>query len=321
MESGSFHSARVRAQPASEFYKDEGGKANCLLLEVSAPAALVAVEIALRIELHYESGERVEERDQNILNIVRDADGVLLHPSESPSATICFRLEKVSRRKDGQRFILCVSPLYAPGAEPSPRLGGVFTHPVCVMSKRKATLPGRLPGAAAAAGGAATALVRAATTGGGDDLAAVSGVLADVATQLAAMRAAIEANNELLRAQAGRIAALEASAGRPSWDDAVCEIASSLGDSDSLSTYALGDSDSLSTYARGARDMRIPRVRRLLDVRLSPRARRYSGCDAGDALFACDEAVTAGGAAGGGTKRGREGPATSSLSKVARVVS
>jgi hypothetical protein len=32
--------------------------------QLSAPSSLVPFEIALRVELHYESGERVEERDQ-----------------------------------------------------------------------------------------------------------------------------------------------------------------------------------------------------------------------------------------------------------------
>ncbi len=195
---------------------------------------------------------------QGILNIIRgQGEGIFLRPSASPSATVYFRLEKVSPRKDGQRFILCVSPLYAPGTVPSPRLGGVFTHPICVMSKRKVVWAAKLPAAAAAAavlasagGGVPLRAFPAASGGGGGgggggalDLA---GALADVAAQLAAMRAAIEANSELLRTQAGRICALEEAAKQPSWEDAMNDIASALDDEDG--------SDSLSTYSgRGVR--------------------------------------------------------------------
>lgn len=57
-------------------------------------------EIPLVASLYFESDARVEESDQGILNLVGQT-GQTCIKSAVGSATINFRLEKVSRRKDG----------------------------------------------------------------------------------------------------------------------------------------------------------------------------------------------------------------------------
>ncbi len=72
---------------------------------------------------------------------------LVLTPDDG-TCLIEFRIEKVSRRKDGQRFRLFVEPFMAPptakqlaaGAPPRPALpplSGVFSDPINVLSKRK----------------------------------------------------------------------------------------------------------------------------------------------------------------------------------------
>ena len=91
----------------------------------------------------------MEDSDQSILNLLKsEYETYTLSPAE-PTVTISFRLEKVSRRKDGQRFKLHVAPdldSMAPAARKAvtdaagsaaAAARGVFTTAVVVMSKRR----------------------------------------------------------------------------------------------------------------------------------------------------------------------------------------
>ncbi|KDO17905.1 hypothetical protein SPRG_16688 [Saprolegnia parasitica CBS 223.65] len=138
----------VTKQPPSEFYKDEGGRSNYLtteisLLEFNCKKELVRsssrafTPIPLRVSLYYESGKRVDESDQDIFRFVGDEYDAIVIRDDTRSATIHFRLEKVSRRKDGQRFKLKIEPYVEQCPVNLDDLAPVFTTAICVLSKRK----------------------------------------------------------------------------------------------------------------------------------------------------------------------------------------
>ncbi|KAI9914217.1 hypothetical protein PsorP6_006326 [Peronosclerospora sorghi] len=138
----------ITKQPASEFYKDEGGKANALEVEVTLvefneqgePARSNDkdfIDIPLRILLFFESGKRVDDTDQEIFRFVgNDYDSVVIRAS-TRKALVQFRLEKVSRRKDGQRFKLRIEVDQEQCTANVADLNPVFTNAICVLSKRK----------------------------------------------------------------------------------------------------------------------------------------------------------------------------------------
>ncbi|CEG37578.1 uncharacterized protein PHALS_05357 [Plasmopara halstedii] len=138
----------ITKQPASEFYKDEGGKANALEVEVTlvefnelGESARSPdkdfIDIPLRILLFFESGKRVDDTDQEIFRFVgNDYDSVVIRAA-SRKALVQFRLEKVSRRKDGQRFKLRIEVDQEQCTANVADLTPVFTNAICVLSKRK----------------------------------------------------------------------------------------------------------------------------------------------------------------------------------------
>lgn len=138
----------VVKQPNPEFYKDEGGKSNYLtttitLLEYDENGKLTRtpneafVSLPLRVSLYFESESRVEDRDQDILRFVGNEYDKIEIRGDNRNAVVKFRLEKVSRRKDGQRFKLKieVDPEKAKGHPWT--VNPAFTNPICVLSKRK----------------------------------------------------------------------------------------------------------------------------------------------------------------------------------------
>ncbi|KAH7462646.1 uncharacterized protein KRP23_13662 [Phytophthora ramorum] len=138
----------ITKQPASEFYKDEGGKANALEVEVTlvefnerGESARSPdkdfIDIPLRILLFFESGKRVDDTDQEIFRFVgNDYDSVVIR-APTRKALVPFRLEKVSRRKDGQRFKLRLEVDQEQCTANVADLTPVFTNAICVLSKRK----------------------------------------------------------------------------------------------------------------------------------------------------------------------------------------
>ncbi|KAJ0394255.1 hypothetical protein P43SY_004733 [Pythium insidiosum] len=138
----------VTKQPASEFYKDEGGKSNALEVEVtlvefnelgepSRSPDDEFVDIPLRILLFFESGKRVDDSDQEIFRFVgNEYDSVVIRAA-TRKALVQFRLEKVSRRKDGQRFKLRIEVDEEQCTANVADLTPIFTNAICVLSKRK----------------------------------------------------------------------------------------------------------------------------------------------------------------------------------------
>mmetsp|Transcript_27169 Transcript_27169/g.87327 ORF Transcript_27169/g.87327 Transcript_27169/m.87327 type:complete len:485 (-) Transcript_27169:100-1554(-) len=128
----------VAQQPPPEFYKDEGGKSHHMVVRVELQGINDAeFPIPLKVKLHYESHDVVEDRDQGILKLMENEfEPPTLRPG-SLSTEIKFRLEKVSRRKDGQRFCLRVDANSDLCEEDVSDIQGCFTDPICVLSKRK----------------------------------------------------------------------------------------------------------------------------------------------------------------------------------------
>jgi hypothetical protein len=82
----------------------------------------------------------VESNDQDILK-VKDSEkkaGIMLDPNKATGNIIYFRIEKVSRRKDNQKFMLqlAVDQNY-PGADEFKGIEPAMTCPINVLSKRK----------------------------------------------------------------------------------------------------------------------------------------------------------------------------------------
>lgn len=142
----------IKKEPSEKFYKDEAGKKHCMTAIVSLVEGTKAIKpkqrISLTASLYYEDRTRVEDSDQDILVAM---PGDLYHGTIDPATGECvfhFRINKVSRRKDGKKFRLC----FAINHENQPHiLGGVksdffqqytnvsstMTRPIFVLSKRK----------------------------------------------------------------------------------------------------------------------------------------------------------------------------------------
>ena len=144
-----------------EFYKDEGGKSNWMtthlvLQKTKNKYSHSFPQLELRAHLYFESGLPVEASDQKILlvrfnghttlAVVPDAEGNALPKREilintkdlhknNGGMTVEFRIQKVSRRKDNQRFMVQLSTS-------DDSIPPVYTRPITVLSKRK--IPARL---------------------------------------------------------------------------------------------------------------------------------------------------------------------------------
>ena len=128
-------SLQVVEEPESEFYKDEGGRRRCMTAVVQLPAGFPRLEedLPLNVELYFESGQKCD--DDEILSLMCGPYDQYKIAAGERKSTVDFRLEKVSRRKDGQRFKLWIEPS-APSRSRQ-ALDGVFTRPITVMSKRR----------------------------------------------------------------------------------------------------------------------------------------------------------------------------------------
>ena len=137
-------SLTIVSQPEPVFFKDEGGKKNYLIAVVKYQSKdkkdKFAKHIPMRAILYYESGAPVESNDQDILK-VKDSEkkvGIMLDPNAADGEKVYFRIEKVSRRKDNQKFMLQLSvDANYPGADEFKGIEPAMTHPINVLSKRK----------------------------------------------------------------------------------------------------------------------------------------------------------------------------------------
>ena len=132
---------KVVTNPESEFFKDEGGKSNHLTCTIllakgsAAPAAMGDEKYVVGVKLYFESGVEVTDASE-CLSVHGNPFEKRTISLLSPSYTVSFRLEKVSRRQDGQRFKLRFTLQDSEGAaidgvEP------VDSGCVNVLSKRK----------------------------------------------------------------------------------------------------------------------------------------------------------------------------------------
>jgi len=144
----------VVADPPTKWYKDEGGKGNCITLNVrlkgpageglpeeggpAARARPAAQEVPLFVALLYEDGKAVGQ--QGILQLARDSR---LAVGPGAPATLRFRVGEVSQRHQGQRFRIRVQATpprpgaAPPGAAVFSRVAPVDSAPFTVLSKRK----------------------------------------------------------------------------------------------------------------------------------------------------------------------------------------
>jgi hypothetical protein len=98
-----------RTQLPSLWYKDKGGKQNCIEIVIKLSdekgSAVRLRPIPLQLQLCYSTGEIVNR--QNILEISRDSK---LQINEDGFTTLRVRINEVSMRHDGKTFSFCVSP-------------------------------------------------------------------------------------------------------------------------------------------------------------------------------------------------------------------
>lgn len=133
---------RMVAHPHGIFYKDEGGKTSHMTAvlvvesEDGSKGALGGKQGgALQVvpTLCYENGNEVEDGVE-IFRVLSQEPKVVT--STEQKVTVKFRIEKVSRRKDGQRFKVCFSSDRGACAR---EVAPCFTSSVCVLSKRKSS--------------------------------------------------------------------------------------------------------------------------------------------------------------------------------------
>ncbi len=195
--------------------QDEGGRSNKLVMVVAHPDARdLSVDVPLRFVLYYESGREVEQRDQAILNLCKPDYDPWVIPAGKGEVEVEFRLEKVSRRKDGQRFRVFVAPADPGDATPSDAeaaaaamaVRGVQSIPICVMSKRRTgerIVSRRAPARVASSGSVGA---------GADDIEALHSEVQELQTSVANLRSTMERNFQSVMSMLQGIAAQSSSA-------------------------------------------------------------------------------------------------------------
>ncbi len=76
-------------------------------------------------------------KDQEIFRFVGNEYDSIVIRAATRKASVQFRLEKVSRRKDGQRFKLRIEVDQEQCTANVVDLSPIFTNAICVLSKRK----------------------------------------------------------------------------------------------------------------------------------------------------------------------------------------
>lgn len=140
----------ITSQPLSTFYKDEGGKKNCLITVIKVENLRTngtpinfdkMIYVPAVATICYESGEEVEEKHQYILKLVNESGPHTLNvPADGTEKKILFRIDKVSRRFDSRKFVVRFSAQESgalAGNHDFSALAETTTTPVEVFSKRK----------------------------------------------------------------------------------------------------------------------------------------------------------------------------------------
>ncbi|CAN0185240.1 unnamed protein product [Ectocarpus sp. 12 AP-2014] len=128
----------VVSQPPESWYKDEGGKNNCIAIEAMVREKLPSGQVGqaqpgvpLTLALVYEAGTEVHS--QEILQVQSDTQ---LVTNEHGRANLKFKITEVSQRHQSQRFCVKICPDVRLAPEFS-NVAPVVTVPVMVLSKRK----------------------------------------------------------------------------------------------------------------------------------------------------------------------------------------
>lgn len=140
----------VSEHPLPKFFKDEGGKKNCLIawvkvLNANADGTKVdfgeQITVPTLATLCYEGGELVEEKHQYIFNVANGKNGTRTFavPANGTATRLLFRIEKVSRRFDSRKFMVKLTA-QKPAADDEYDFTNLIeanTNAVEVFSKRK----------------------------------------------------------------------------------------------------------------------------------------------------------------------------------------
>eukprot|EP00516_Mucochytrium_quahogii_P007041 CAMPEP_0203749202 /NCGR_PEP_ID=MMETSP0098-20131031/3850_1 /ASSEMBLY_ACC=CAM_ASM_000208 /TAXON_ID=96639 /ORGANISM=" , Strain NY0313808BC1" /LENGTH=318 /DNA_ID=CAMNT_0050638191 /DNA_START=334 /DNA_END=1290 /DNA_ORIENTATION=+ len=130
---------KVTEDPGSTFYKDEGGKANHLttaiiLEDFKNSKAQHIGRVVMKPRLCYENGRDVEDGPEIFTVLSMEPKSIT---TTDQRILVKFRIEKVSRRKDGQRFKVRFDLDEQLSTPLCREVKPAFTSPVCVLSKRK----------------------------------------------------------------------------------------------------------------------------------------------------------------------------------------
>jgi hypothetical protein len=121
-------------QPPDQWYKDEGGKQNSMVLSarvVAEPRGVPTAGVPLSLRLLYENKQVVPSQD--ILSIQPDSQ---LVTDEDGYAIVKFKVSEVSQRHQGQKFLLELLPNVA--SDPmATGIAPTSSNPFVVLSKRK----------------------------------------------------------------------------------------------------------------------------------------------------------------------------------------
>lgn len=128
-ENGGGLSLEILQQPLQVFWKDEGGRSNYLTASVAVRGVERYGKVAIVPSLMYENYAEVEDAE-DILKVLSVEPKSVSRSGQR--VTVKFRIEKVSRRKDGRKFRLSLD-CDKEGALPE----RACTSPVMVLSKRK----------------------------------------------------------------------------------------------------------------------------------------------------------------------------------------
>lgn len=138
----------ITEQPKSTFFKDEGGKKNCLVAIVKVQNARAdgkefdaadMTSVPTMATICYESGEQVEQKHQYILRLVNENGTNMFNvPINGAEKRLLFRIEKVSRRFDSRKFVVRFSAHKSIGDKfDFSHISEIKTSPIEVFSKRK----------------------------------------------------------------------------------------------------------------------------------------------------------------------------------------
>lgn len=141
------HALRITAQPPPRWYKDEGGRDNCMVLSCDLidhlQHTVTTRNVPLSVKLCYASDIPTSDTGEEDDHSAVKNQSILKFSTESMSpaidstgtVTIRLRIEQVSKNHQGQSFILRISPDVS-ADQSLGDIAPISTNPVQVLSKR-----------------------------------------------------------------------------------------------------------------------------------------------------------------------------------------